>query len=153
MKRGVPARPLIDRVTENIAVDPVTGCWLWTKATTPNGYARIGSGGHGSPINVLVHHWIFELVFGPLPKGLEPDHLCRVRHCVNPYHMEPVTRLENFLRGVHPNAVAHRNGTCRRGHPGREFVRRRSTGKVVYCKACRRERRAELHPISSLARV
>jgi hypothetical protein len=48
---------------------------------------------------------------------LELDHLCRVRRCVNPQHLEAVTRRTNMLRGAHPAAVVYRTGICRRGHP------------------------------------
>lgn len=91
-------------------------CWLWTASTSEK------RGGYGQ-FNLergavrKAHQLAYELLVGPIPDGLELDHLCRRSACVRPEHLEPVTRLENFLRGDHPSAVAHRAGTCRRGHP------------------------------------
>lgn len=62
-------------------------CWLWTGPLTPSGYAA----------NVA-HRGIYQRLIGPVPDGLELDHLCRVRHCVRPDHLEPVTRAENVRR-------------------------------------------------------
>src|SRR5438094_6987413 len=65
-----------------------SGCWLWTRSTTVNGYPhayRPNNGGH-----VYAHRGIFEVLGEPIPQHLELDHLCRVRHCVNPDHLELV---------------------------------------------------------------
>lgn len=59
----------------------------------------------------------YEIHKGPIPEGLQIDHLCRNRECCNPEHLEVVTSLENSLRGEHPTFVAHRTATCLRGHP------------------------------------
>lgn len=71
-------------------------CWLWTGHLDRYGYANFGLGKHRM---VKVHRFAYELLVGPIPEGLEIDHLCRVRHCVNPAHMEPVTHAENMARG------------------------------------------------------
>lgn len=77
------------------------GCWLWTgnhnKAT---GYATIHlEMGPEWPLNVYVHRLSYEMHVGPIPTGLTIDHLCRTKLCVNPDHLEPVTRAENSRRG------------------------------------------------------
>src|SRR6266496_2265386 len=74
-------------------------CWLWTGKTGRDGYGRIGLGGRGALVRVRAHRFAYELLIGPIPDGLQIDHLCRVRHCVNPAHLEPVTQRENILRG------------------------------------------------------
>jgi len=73
-----------------------SGCWLWTASLNAGGYGQFASGSIGTR---LAHRWRWEMENGPVPEGLELDHLCRVRHCVNPAHLEPVTRRENLLRG------------------------------------------------------
>jgi Holliday junction resolvase len=73
--------------------DPATGCWLWQKGTV-DGYGRCRRGDQ----IVMAHRWYYEQAQGPIPEGLELDHLCRVRACVNPDHLEPVTREENIRR-------------------------------------------------------
>lgn len=81
--------PRVDRRGE-------TECWMWRGCVNPvtgygqwaNGYSIIGA-----------HRVAYELMVGPIPSGLEIDHLCRVRACVNPAHLEAVTHRENILRG------------------------------------------------------
>lgn len=73
-----------------------TPCWVWLLSENGTGY--------GKTVNdegrlVLAHRHIYEQYRGPIPEGLELDHLCRVRPCVNPEHLEPVTHLENCRRG------------------------------------------------------
>jgi hypothetical protein len=74
------------------------GCWLWTAHVNPRtGYVQFRIGGRSGKM-VLAHRWSYEHFVGPIPDGLQIDHLCRVRHCVNPSHLEPVTARENRLR-------------------------------------------------------
>lgn len=80
-------------------VDADGDCWLWTASRKDNGYGQIFIGGQ----NVLAHRYAYESLVGPIPDDKEIDHLCRVRHCVNPDHLEPVTHKVNFDRGArHP---------------------------------------------------
>lgn len=72
-------------------------CWLWTATEQVAGYGRLKIQGRSR----LAHHWAYEQYVGPIPDGMEPDHLCRVRLCVNyERHLEPVTHQENCLRGA-----------------------------------------------------
>lgn len=84
-----------------------TGCWEWTSYKQNLGYAQMSLDGR----TIYAHRRSFELLIGPIPDGLEIDHLCRVRHCVNPEHMEPVTHRENCDRRPQ-NQATH----CKRGH-------------------------------------
>lgn len=72
-------------------------CWLWTGGLSENGYGLFWSG-----VSVVrAHRWAYEHLTEEIPDGYEVDHLCRVRHCVNPHHLEPVTRQVNVQRGAH----------------------------------------------------
>lgn len=76
------------------SVDPVTGCWDWVGEPNASGYGTQWDGEK----NVPAHVYVYERVRGPIPEGLEPDHLCRNTMCVNPDHMEPVTHAVNTQR-------------------------------------------------------
>lgn len=74
----------------------LTPCWIWGKNLNDRGYGLfVGASATGR----VAHRVIFERERGPVPAGLELDHLCRVRACVNPDHLEPVTHQENMRRG------------------------------------------------------
>jgi hypothetical protein len=77
-------------------VNKTETCWLWTAGKAYWGYGWFGVA-HRTP--VLAHRYSWELANGPVPEGLELDHLCRVTACVNPAHLEPVTHAENVRRG------------------------------------------------------
>lgn len=121
--------PAVDRFLSK--VDKTDSCWLWNGRTTPSGYGNFRVGGRQVP----AHRWAYENFVGPIPSGLQIDHLCRVRNCVNPAHMEPVTSAENTRRGMAPNHVRHRNrllgiGSC----ANHEYSDRRKK-----CLTCQRE--------------
>lgn len=120
-----------------------SGCWLWTGHVDTRGYARLRAGGRNSVV-LYAHRWSYEMAHGPIPEGYEVDHLCRVRACVNPAHLEAVPHLVNALRGQAPTVVVHLSGKCSRGHERNEentYWRKDRPGKWN-CRACRRERRA-----------
>lgn len=121
---------LPERFWAKVAVDP-SGCWLWTATLNPDGYGRIRMTRRWAP---LAHRALWETCIGPVQKPRELDHLCRVRHCVNPDHLEEVDHPENVRRGEggqHWAAKTH----CPQGHPYDEENTLRSEGRRV-CKAC-----------------
>lgn len=95
---------------------PVTesGCWIWMKKLNMDGYGTFGTG-EGAE-TMPAHRWAYEQFVGPVPAELTMDHLCRVRCCVNPAHLEPVTPRENVLRGIGPAARRAKQTHCLRGH-------------------------------------
>ncbi|MFZ2886530.1 MAG: HNH endonuclease signature motif containing protein [Minisyncoccia bacterium] len=86
-------------------------CWLWTGAKR-SGYGRVAI----KRKVYQAHRIAYEKEHGPIPKGLTLDHLCRVPSCVNPDHLEAVTRGENVLRGIGIAAMNARKTHCKRGH-------------------------------------
>lgn len=78
-------------------LDTVTGCWLWVGAKSRGGYGRVGVPGQRR--TAQAHRMYFEREHGPVAAGLDLDHLCRNRGCVNPSHLEPVPRRVNARRG------------------------------------------------------
>lgn len=84
-------------------------CWRWTGHFYSNGYGKLQRVGLSS---TLAHRIVYALLEGPIPEGLELDHLCRHRWCVRPSHLEPVTRAVNIQRGYQ----ARMKDRCRNGH-------------------------------------
>lgn len=117
------------------------GCWIWTGAgtRTAGGYGQAKVRGK----NALLHRWMYERLIGPVPEGLQLDHLCRTKRCCNPAHLEPVTNRVNSLRGNNLCARRARQTHCYRGHPlwGDNLYVIRATGSRQ-CRACVRERRS-----------
>lgn len=105
--------------------EPNTGCWLWLGTLDNKGYGRIGRGS-------LAHRVAYELVVGPIPEGLELDHLCRTPACCNPAHLDPVTHAENMRRGAWG-----RRSQCKNGHP---FAGPNATGGRRVCRQCAQQR-------------
>ena len=105
-----------DRILERSIPEPNTGCWLWLGAIMPNGYGR-QSRGRGRVGKVgYAHRVSYEAFVGPIPVGLEIDHKCRQRACVNPQHLEPVTSRVNQLRGDSASGKNARKTHCDKGH-------------------------------------
>lgn len=113
-------------------VDKSGECWIWTGGKSGNGYAQIRI----KYRKVMVHRYAFETLVGPIPHGLQLDHLCRNRVCVNPAHLEPVTARENTMRSFSFSALNARKTHCPLGHA---FDASWKSG-VRGCKTCRRER-------------
>ena len=108
-----------------------TGCRLWLGHVTHNGYGLLMVNGQ----HKRAHRLAFELARGPIPSGLTIDHLCRVRACINPDHMEPVTLKENIRRGG--NTIKTH---CKRGHVLDEkniYLNRSKKYVSRSCKKCR----------------
>lgn len=112
-------------------------CWLWTATGTPKGYGQFSPSGSRQ---VYAHRYAYELLVGAIPDGLTIDHLCRNRRCVNPAHLEPVTRGENTLRGTSPSAINARRTHCANGHAFTEENTYRE-GTKRRCRACARNRK------------
>lgn len=112
-------------------------CWLWlafVEKTT--GYGALGYGGK----QYSAHRASYEAWKGPIPEGLQIDHLCRNRACVNPDHLEAVTNRVNTLRGENPMIRVRRSGACSRGH---EFNAKNTRGYPdgrYHCRVCANER-------------
>jgi hypothetical protein len=106
------SRPVQERFWEK--VDKTPSCWLWTASCFKDGYGQFYPR-HGEPKGA--HIWLWEQTNGPVPESKELDHLCRVRKCVRPDHLEPVSHRENTLRGTGPTAKNARKTKCQNGHP------------------------------------
>lgn len=119
-------RPEIERFMRHVRIEP-SGCWLWTGSLWGGGYGQFKNAR-----SRYAHRFAYEHFVAPVPRGKDLDHLCRVRRCVNPEHLEVVTRRENLLRGDHPTARAIRTGVCKYGH--RAYARRPS-GRA-FCRTC-----------------
>ena len=120
------------RFWSKVDVQSNGGCWLWTASLNNGGYGQFFP--RGAPKrSVGAHRYAYEHIVGPIPEGLDLDHLCRVRRCCNPAHLEPVTRQENLRRGDKKPRVAN----CRKGHPlsGDNVWVRPSDGARI-CKTC-----------------
>ncbi len=133
--------PVELRIWPRIKPDP-SGCWLWTGSTNGRGYACIMSGAANE--STIVHRWVYEQLIGPIPEGLQIDHLCRVHNCVNPTHLEPVTGQENNARGFSPSALNARKTHCLNGHllDGDNLYLWEGTR---LCKACQAQRDREFN--------
>lgn len=93
-------------------VDRSGECWIWTASTTDDGYGQF----FVSDRRWRSHRWSYIHYVGAIPEGLELDHLCRVRRCCNPAHLEPVTRRENQKRGNGPTSQNIDATHCKHGH-------------------------------------
>ena len=121
-----------------------SGCWRWTGSLTKKGYGRFNGGGGRESKILPAHRVSFQLAGRTIPAGLQLDHLCRNRWCVNPDHLEAVTGKVNMERGMSPPMVIHRSGACKRGHPlTAENAAMRKDGTRAYCIPCRQQRRRE----------
>lgn len=115
-----------------------SGCWPWLSDVTRAGYGRITI----DYKRYMAHRVAYELWVGPIPEGLQLDHLCRNPSCVNPLHLEPVTPRENLMRGetlASANAVKTH---CPQGHSYDEMNTELRAGRR-FCRECRRTKARE----------
>lgn len=131
--------------------DLETGCWIWTGSTHPiHGYGRFRSG----PRSVQAHRFAYEAFRGEASADMECDHLCRVRGCVNPAHLEMVPKAENIRRG---KWGTHQSGKtqCPKGHeytPDNTYRTASHPGRR-FCRACDRERAPRKRPWTEAKRI
>lgn len=127
----------------------VTPCWVCDLSVNQWGYARVRwpTGGDGKRV---AHCVVYELLVGPIPVGLELDHLCKVPNCVRPDHLEPVTKSVNFRRSSGPAKAAARERAkthCPAGHPyddANTWVNKRGHRACRRCHADRESSRYRL---------
>lgn len=112
-----------------------SGCWLWTASVNSKGYGLVNVGGGRI---ALAHRVAYESTVGPIPDGLTIDHLCRVKRCINPAHLDPCTRRENAQRAAEQDRPTH----CPHGHeytPENTRTKVRRNGNVNHtCLTCER---------------
>ncbi|OZC59327.1 hypothetical protein CH276_22515 [Rhodococcus sp. 06-470-2] len=106
-------------------------CWEWQGATSNRGYGQVGRNGKTCSTHVVAY---VELV-GPIPDGLQIDHLCRNRKCCNPEHLEPVTGRVNCSRSIQATKIR-----CHKGHPlagANLIIKKRPNGlQIRNCRVC-----------------
>jgi hypothetical protein len=125
-------------------VNKTETCWLWTAAKNHLGYGHIQTEVVGQ--RDMAHRVAWKLLVGPIPDGLELDHLCRTPSCVNPAHLEPVTHKENMRRAPWSAVDFQRAKThCPQGHeytPENTYSRPSRLHERA-CITCRRNRRSK----------
>lgn len=126
-----------DRFWQKVSRDGTETCWEWLATRDAGGYGRFWNDGR----LVAAHRYSVELVRGPIPDGLDVDHLCRNRGCVNPDHLEVVSRQINVRRGIGPAAKNAGKTHCIHGHEFTEANTKiwKGYGRVMrQCRACYR---------------
>jgi hypothetical protein len=124
-------------------VEKTDGCWLWTGTIDKGGYGILSG---GINVKIRAHRFSYVLHVGAIPSGLALDHLCRVRNCVNPKHLEPVTIGENVRRGITPLVNKQRGEIkraarfCKNGHEYEDGSFYYDDFGTKICRVCGRER-------------
>jgi len=138
----------IQRFQKKIELDLLTGCWVWKGTLEKNtGYGKITINVKSEYAHRVAYiHWN-----GEVPKGLELDHLCRNKNCVNPSHLEAVTHYENNLRGISPAAINAKKTHCMRGHEfaGDNLIIALKSGARL-CRICKNQRNLNYYHRSKL---
>lgn len=147
---------MLSKMLEQVDQNGPGGCWLWLGVVNTDGYGVLSRKGYGKS----AHRVFYQYLVGKIPRGLELDHLCSVRNCVNPKHLEPIKHRVNVQRGRLGEVTAARQLAkthCPQGHeyseentyvaPKAYSQHKRDRGYVYQsktparmCKTCRRER-------------
>ena len=133
---------MLDRFMKMFTPEPNSGCWLWLGSTTHDGYPVLKVS--LQRFNVYAHRLSYELFCGEIPEGLEVDHLCRVRCCVNPDHLEAVTPGINQLRAGFFRMKTH----CKHGHeftPENTYTSKAGHKTMRVCRTCANQRARDYH--------
>jgi hypothetical protein len=130
---GRPPKPAIDRLMKLVTVSP-SGCWEYAKSRGGTSYRQVNLEENGKRVLRYAHRVAYEALVGPIPQGLQLDHLCRNRMCVNPEHLEPVTARENLRR------VFALITECPSGHPYDEINMGIQPDGRRYCRLCKRNK-------------
>ncbi len=142
-KRRDPLRAQVSRTLADVEpaeyvwshfVRVPSGCWEWAGGVSDTGYATVRHRG----VAVLAHRFTYELLVGPIADGLEIDHLCFNRRCINPSHLEAVTPRVNKLRSTSVSAVNATKTHCNNGHPFDEANTHVDRLGRRRCRACAR---------------
>lgn len=141
---GSPFDRLLARVAYSEDLFNGTPCWLWTGSKNRGGYGQIKV----AKKTLRTHCLAYTLIKGPVPEGLYLDHLCRVKECCNPDHLEPVTCRENTLRGAGwliGAKIQLAKTHCPQGHEYSEenTYRQPSNPNHRHCKLCLKRRNQE----------
>lgn len=120
------------RILNSVEPCPSSWCWIWMQALDISGYGVAWDGQK----NHKAHRLAYEVFRGSIPENMQLDHVCQLRSCANPWHMEPVTPAVNTMRSNGPAAINARKTHCKRGH---EFTKSNThidrKGKRV-CRSC-----------------
>jgi HNH endonuclease len=127
----------IERFFQKIEI--ADSCWLWRGVIQPNGYGTFSVRYR----YMRAHRFAYELFNGPIAVGLEIDHLCKTRNCVNPEHLEAVTKKENILRSNCFAAINARKTECTQGHPYDELNTYIDSLGKRHCRRCHSTRESQ----------
>lgn len=145
-RKGFQSRPIMDRLKEKFEVTE-NGCWNWIASKHPRGgYGMIYYEGRCQ----RAHRVAYQVMVGPVPEGLELDHLCHNPSCINPAHLEPVTHQENMMRGHLSNRLKTH---CKFGHPFDEQNTIPINNGRRMCRTCNNERKRQQRAKASAARA
>jgi hypothetical protein len=139
MTKGPKPTDVLIRIMRRVDTQE-NGCWIFTGCRTRTGYGQVTlSFTEG---RALTHRVVYERMEGPVPEGMQLDHLCRMPACCNPEHLEPVTPAENIRRG-NVSAVQRARfalmKTCRKGHERNEANIYHTKDGKRRCRPCQAE--------------